>query len=100
MPDQLSNKQALLEGEVVFTVGEHGEKMFGYGVKGRDDGNIYFIRDPRDGAKSGIRAKVSWELKTMGRTEALAKTAEGEYSYDKKSKTKFPMALFVRECKI
>ncbi len=99
-PDQLSNQQALVEGEVVFIVGEHGEKMFGYGVKGRDDGEIYFIRDPKDSAKSGVRAKVSWELKTMGRTEALSQTAESEYGYDKKSKTKFTMALFVKECKI
>lgn len=99
-PDQLSNKQALVEGQVVFLVDEHGDKMFGYGVKGLNDGKIYFIRDPKDNAKSGLGAKVSWELKTMGRTEALSKGAEGEYSYDKKSKTKFTMALFVRECKI
>lgn len=100
MPDQLSSKQALIEGEVIFTVGERGDNMFGYGIKGRDDSKTYFIRDPKDHAKSGVGAKVSWELKTMGRTEALAKTAEREYSYDKKSKTKFTMALFVRECKL
>ncbi len=95
-----SGKQALIEGKVVFTVDEAGSKMFGYGVKGRDDGQIYFIRDPEDIAMTQIGQSVSWELKTMGRTEALSKQSDTSYSYDKKSDTKFTMALFVKECSV
>ena len=96
--EQYSGKQALIEGEIVFVVGETRDKMFGYGVKGRDDGQIYFIRDPENEAKTQIGKTVSWELKTMGRTEALSKQEEALYTYDKKSTTKFTMALFVKEC--
>ena len=98
--DQFSGKKALIEGTVLFVVGETGEKMFGYGIKGRDDKKTYFIRDPKNLAKTQIGKSVSWELKTMGRTEALAKQSEKEYSYDKKSKTKFTMALFIKECTV
>ena len=97
--DQFSNQEAFLEGKVVFAVGEHGDKMFGYGVKSRSDQKIYFVRDPKDIAKVKLRSNISWKLKTMGRTEALAKISDIEYAYDKKSKTKYPMALYVKECK-
>jgi len=97
-PDMLSGKGALLEGYIEFTVGEAGEKMFGYGVKARDDQKIYFIRDPKNNAQSEIGSKISWVLKTMGRTEALTKVTKQDFVYDKKSKTKFPMALYVKEC--
>ena len=96
----LSGKQALIEGDVLFVVGETGEKMFGYGIRGRDDGNTYFIRDPKNLAKTQIGKTVSWELKTMGRTEALSKQEDTVFAYDKKSKTKFTMALFVKECSV
>ena len=99
-PDQYSGKQALIEGEVIFIVGETGHKKFGYGIKARDDGKIYFIRDPENLAKSQIGKTISWELKTMGRTEALSKQEETVYGYDKKSETKFTMALFVKECTV
>lgn len=98
-PDQFSNQEAFLEGKVVFAVGEHGDKMFGYGVKSRSDQKIYFVRDPKNAAKAKLRSNISWKLKTMGRTEALAKISDIEYAYDKKSKTKYPMALYVKECK-
>jgi len=98
--DQLSGKQALIEGQVIFVVGETGDKMFGYGIKGREDGKTYFIRDPKNLAKTQIGKTVSWELKTMGRTEALSKQSQTEYAYDKKSKVKFTMALFVKECTV
>lgn len=96
--DILSGKQVLVEGFVEFTVGEAGEKMFGYGVRARDDQKLYFIRDPKNSAGSQIGTNVSWVLKTMGRTEALTKRTKEEYMYDKKSKTKYTMALFMKEC--
>ncbi len=98
--DMLSGKKALIEGKVIFFVEEHGDKMFGYGVQARDDKQIYFIRDPKDIAKAKINSKVSWVLKTMGRTEALSQGEEDQFVYDKKSKTKFEMALIVKECKL
>ncbi len=98
-PDELSGKEALLEGKVIFLVGEAGEKMFGYGVQARDDHKIYFIRDPKNIAKSKLNARVSWQLKTMGRTEALSQGSENKFVYDKKSKTKFEMALILGECR-
>ena len=96
--DQFSNQEAFLEGKVIFAVGKHGDKMFGYGVKSRSDHKIYFVRDPKDVAKAKLRSNISWKLKTMGRTEALTKLSDIEYSYDKKSKTKYTMALYVKEC--
>lgn len=98
--DQLSSQQAFLEGKVIFTVDEHGDKMFGYGVRSVSDKKIYFVRDPKDAAKAKLNSRVSWKLKTMGRTEALSKVSEQEYSYDKKSKTKYTMALYIKECKL
>jgi len=100
VPDQLSGKKVLIEGKVIFLVGEHGEKMFGYGVQARDDKQIYFIRDPKDIAKVKIKTTVSWILKTMGRTEALSQGEAERFVYDKKSKTKFEMALIIKECKL
>ncbi len=98
--EQLSGNQVLLEGEVLFTVGTAGEKLFGYGVKAREDEQTYFIRDPKNSAESEIGNIISWRVKTMGRTEALNKRTSIEYDYDKKSKTKFTMALYVEECKV
>ena len=98
--DMLSGKKALIEGKVIFLVGEEGEKMFGCGVQARDDKQIYFIRDPKDIAKAKINSTVSWELKTMGRTEALSQGEAEHFVYDKKSKTKFEMALIIKECKL
>ena len=98
--EQLSGKHVLLEGEVLFTVGNAGKKMFGYGVKAREDAKIYFVRDPKNSAKSEISEIISWKLKTMGRTEALNKRTREEYEYDKKSKTKFTMDLYMEECKV
>jgi len=97
--DMLSGKQVLIEGTVMFLVGEEGEKMFGYGVQARDDKQIYFIRDPKDIAKAKVNGTVSWVLKTMGRTEALSQGDADRFVYDKKSKTKFEMALIIKECK-
>jgi len=97
--DMLSGKQALIEGKVIFLVGEQGDKMFGYGVQAREDQQIYFIRDPKNIAKVKINGTVSWVLKTMGRTEALSQGEAERFVYDKKSKTKFEMALIVKECK-
>ena len=99
-PDQLSGQQVLLEGEVIFTVEEAGERMFGYGVKARNDDRIYFVRDPKNMAKAEISDTISWRLKTMGRTEALSQQSEDTFSYDKKSKTKFTMALFLQKCEL
>lgn len=98
--EQLSGNQVLLEGKILFTVGSAGEKMFGYGVKAREDAKIYFIRDPKGSAKSEINETISWKLKTMGRTEALSKRTSTEYDYDKKSKIKFTMALYMEDCKV
>ena len=98
--EQYSGKQALIEGEVIFIVGETGHKRFGYGIKAREDGKIYFIRDPKNLARTQIGKTISWKLKTMGRTEALSKQEETIYSYDSKSTTKFTMALFVKECTV
>jgi hypothetical protein len=98
--DMLSGKKVLIEGKVLFLVGEQGEKMFGYGVQAREDKQIYFIRDPKDIAKAKLNSTVSWVLKTMGRTEALSQGESDRFVYDKKSKTKFEMALIVKECKI
>jgi len=97
-PDMLSGQRVLLEGEVEFTVGEAGKKMFGYGVRARDDQMIYFIRDPKNSAKATIGKTISWSVKTMGRTEALKKRTREVYEYDKKSKTKYTMALYVKAC--
>ncbi len=99
-PDQLSQKEVYVDGKVVFTVDEHGDKMFGYGVKSSVDNRIYFIRDPKNRAKKSVGAIITWKLKTMGRTEALSKVSEREYTYDKKSETKFTMALFMDDCKL
>lgn len=99
-PEQLSGQKALIEGTVLFTVGERGEKMFGYGIQARDDKTIYFIRDPKSVVNAALKTEVSWILKTMGRTEALSQSEEDRFIYDKKSKTKFEMALIVKECKI
>lgn len=99
-PDQLSRQAVFIDGKIVFTVEEHGNKMFGYGVQSLRDNRVYFIRDPKDTAKQSVGSDVVWNLKTMGRTEALIKSSDGEYSYDKKSKTKFTMALFVTECEL
>jgi hypothetical protein len=98
--EQLSGQQVLLEGEILFTVDTRGNKMFGYGVKAREDKKIYFVRDPKNSAESEIGETISWRLKTMGRTEALVKRTRQEYDYDKKSKTKFTMALYLEECKV
>lgn len=99
-PDQLSRKEVYVDGKIVFTVDERGGKMFGYGVKSSADNKIYFIRDPKNRAKKAVGALITWKLKTMGRTEALSKVSNREYSYDKKSKSKFTMALFVQECEL
>jgi len=99
-PDHLSGKEVLIEGNVLFTVGEPGEKMFGYGIKARDDQKTYFIRDPKNLAQVSIKDRISWKLKTMGRTEALSKRTSKQYEYDKKSKTKFTMALYLNECRV
>jgi len=101
-PDELSGKKVLVEGKVLFTVGEKGAKMFGYGVQASDDNNIYFIRDPKNIAKVKLNSWVSWALKTMGRTESLSQSAdsETEFVYNKKSKTRFEMALILDRCKL
>ena len=99
-PDQLSKKEVYIDGKIIFTVEERGEKMFGYGVKSSKDKQIYFIRDPKDKAKQSVGKNVTWILKTMGRTEALGKVSNREYTYDKKSKSKFTMALFIKECEL
>jgi len=99
-PDQFSRQEVYVDGTIVFTVDERGDKMFGYGVKSSIDNKVYFIRDPKNRAKKAVGAVVLWKLKTMGRTEALKKVSSREYSYDKKSKTKFTMALFIEECDI
>lgn len=99
-PDQLSKKEVYIDGKVIFTVEERGEKMFGYGIKNSRDNKIYFIRDPKNRAKKSVGSIVTWKLKTMGRTEALDKVSNREYTYDKKSKVKFTMALFMGECEI
>jgi len=98
--DQLSGKSAFIDGEVMYTVGKQGAKMFGYGVKALEDEKIYFIRDPKNMAKVKVSQMVTWKLKTMGRTEALSEVSERVYKYDKKSKTKYTMALFLEECKL
>lgn len=98
--DQLSGQPAFIDGEVMFTVDKQGKKMFGYGIKALEDGKTYFIRDPKNMAKAEVSKLVTWKLKTMGRTEALTQVSERVYQYDKKSKTKYTMALFVEECKI
>jgi hypothetical protein len=67
-------------------------------VQARDDSKIYFIRDPKNLGKASVNSKVSWALKTMGRTEALAQSTAEIFVYDKKSKTKFEMALLMKEC--
>jgi len=98
--EQFSGQGVLLEGQVLFTVGEAGTKKFGYGVRAREDAKVYFIRDPKNMAKATIDDTVSWKLKTMGRTEALLKLSKTEFSYDKKSSTKFTMALYVNQCEV
>ncbi len=99
-PDQLSGQEVTLEGEVVFTVDEAGSKMFGYGVKAAHDGQIYFVRDPRNLGAATIGQSVMWQLKTMGRTEALAQQSKQAFVYDKKSDTKFTMGLFLQQCNV
>ncbi len=99
-PDQRSKKEVYIDGKIVFTVDEHGDKMFGYGIKNSSDKKIYFIRDPEDRAKQSVGKEVTWILKTMGRTEALSKVSAKEYGYDKKSKEKFTMALFMKACEL
>jgi len=99
-PDQLSGKPAFIDGEIMFTVGKQGKKMFGYGVRAFEDGKVYFIRDPKNMAKSKVSKSITWKVKTMGRTEALTKASKRVYKYDKKSKTKYTMALLVKECKV
>ncbi len=98
--DELSGKALLIEGEVIFSVEERGSRMFGYGVKSVSDQKIYFIRDPQNSVDTDINTKISWQVKTMGRTEALSKIDAKSYRYDSKSKTKFDMALLMHECKI
>ncbi|MDF1880881.1 hypothetical protein JHD50_06095, partial [Sulfurimonas sp. MAG313] len=98
--DQYSGREALLEGNVMFMVSEPGNKKFGYGIKAREDQKIYFIRDPKNIANAKSGQSISWILKTMGRTEALSKKTKILYTYDKKSNTKFTMALFIKECTI
>ncbi len=98
--DQLSKKVVYIDGKVMFTVEERGSKLFGYGIKNSTDKNIYFIRDPKDRARQSVGKNVTWILKTMGRTEALSQVSKKEYAYDKKSKDKFTMALFMEECKL
>jgi len=98
--EQLSGKEVLLEGKVIFVVSHTGDKMFGYGIRARDDKKIYFIRDPKNSAKTQIGKTISWQLKTMGRTEALSKETDRVYAYNKKSKTKFTMALFIKKCSV
>lgn len=99
-PEQFSGKEVLLEGKVLFTVEEAGQKKFGYGVKARDDAKVYFIRDPKNIAKAKITDTISWKLKTMGRTEALFKIDNTKFTYDKKSSTKFTMALYIDKCEV
>jgi len=99
-PNQYSAKQVFIGGEVIFTVRNPGNRMFGYGVISAYDKHIYFIRDPKNLAKASLYDKVVWNLKTMGRTEALSSISEDKFKYDKKSKTKFTMALLLNECKV
>ncbi len=99
-PDQLSREAVFIDGKIVFTVEEHGNRMFGYGVQSVRDNRVYFIRDPKDMAKQSVGTEIVWKLQTMGRTEALSKSSDDEYNYDKKSKTKFTMALFMTECEL
>ncbi len=96
--EHLSGKDVLIEGKILFTVEERGDKMFGYGVQAREDSKIYFIRDPKNAAKAKHSSTISWQVKTMGRTEALSQGSSKVFVYDKKSKTKFTMALFIDEC--
>lgn len=96
--DHISNQKVLLEGIVVFTVDTPGDKMFGYGVQAREDQKIYFVRDPENSAKVKTNTTISWTLKTMGRTEALSPVSPDTFVYDKKSKEKFTMALYLAEC--
>ena len=98
--DELSGKELLIDGKVIFTVEEHGSRMFGYGIQSSADQKIYFIRDPQDTAKVELNTRISWQVKTMGRTEALSKISPTRYGYDKKSKTKYEMALLLQECRI
>lgn len=99
-PAQLSGQNVLLEGDILFTVEDRGSKMFGYGVQAREDSKIYFIRDPKNAAEAKVSSSVSWRVKTMGRTEALSQGSSKVFVYDKKSKTKFTMALYVDECEV
>lgn len=98
--DELSGKALLIEGEVIFLVEEGGSRMFGYGIRSVSDQKIYFIRDPQNLVQAGLNTRISWQVKTMGRTEALSKISPTRYGYDKKSKTKYEMALLMHECKI
>jgi hypothetical protein len=98
--DELSGKALLIEGEVIFLVEERGSRMFGYGIRSVSDQKIYFIRDPQNSAQAELNTKISWQVKTMGRTEALSKIDATSYGYDKKSKTKYEMALLMHECRI
>lgn len=98
--EQFSGREALLEGKILFTVGDPGTKKFGYGVKAREDSKVYFIRDPKDLAQAEVKQTISWRLKTMGRTEALSKLSNTNFKYDKKSSTKFTMALYVKKCEV
>ena len=36
----------------------------------------------------------------MGRTEALIKNSNTDFTYDKKSDTKFTMALYMNRCEV
>ena len=98
--DQLSNKKVFIGGKIIFTVANAGDKMFGYGVQSFYDEQIYFIRDPRNLAKSSLSDSIVWKLKTMGRTEALSSLSADKFVYDKKSKTKFTMALILEKCEV
>lgn len=99
-PEQFSGTLVAIEGKIIFIVDEAGDKGFGYGVKARNDQKTYFIRDPKNLANMQIGKTVLWKLKAMGRTEALIKESDTVFAYDKKSKTKFTMALFVKECSL
>jgi len=98
--EQFSGREVLLEGKILFIVDEAGDKKFGYGIKARPDSKIYFIRDPKNLANAKVEETVSWRLKTMGRTEALSSVSGTAFVYDKKSKTKFTMALYLKKCQV
>ncbi|PHR59042.1 MAG: hypothetical protein COA44_02520 [Arcobacter sp.] len=98
--EQFSGRAVLLEGKILFTVGKAGGKKFGYGVKARPDSKVYFIRDPKNIVQAEVRQTISWRVKTMGRTEALEKINNTNFTYNKKSSTKFTMALYTKKCEV